>query len=126
MAIFTTLTKPGASVAAGKAARDAVTAYRDAGNGSNRTEWERMTLLLAAVIDVAYGAGVPIDVSALFPADGSSGYHKAHRALKPAIFAEHWHRVQVVALRNAKWEGRTVSGETDTVRGTTILICPVA
>lgn len=120
MAIFSTPTKPGATVAAGKAAVTAVTAYRDAGNGSNRTDWPRMTALLAVVLDVAYGRGVPIDVSDLF-----DGYHTAHRALKPAIFAEHWHRVQVVALRGAKWEGSVVTGETDTARGTTVLICPV-
>lgn len=123
MSIFSTPTTPVAAKATADA-RKAVKAYRDAGNGSNRTDWPRLERLLAAVLQVI-ATGTPVDVTDLFPVTGTaSAYHLAHRSLKPTLFAAYWPQVQVVGLRGATWEGRTVTGTSDTTRGTTVLICP--
>lgn len=123
MALFATLTT--ATRAADlKAAAKVVTDARDAGAGSNRTNWSRTTDLLAAVL-TAIATGTPVDVTALFVGSGGKVYHVAHRALSAATLRPYWSRVQVVALKGATYNGRTVEGETDTVKGTTVLICPV-
>jgi hypothetical protein len=92
---------------------------RAQGAGSNRTDWAR-TLTLLAACEQVIAFGVPVVVSV-----GTPAYHITHRALNTGILRPYWSKVQVVALRDVKWEGSVVSGETDTVRGTTVLICPV-
>lgn len=116
MAAFSTLTKA-PTAAHARAAVDAIDTYRAEGGGSNRTDWPRMTALLAAAIAVC-ATGIPVELTQF------DGYHVAHRALKPAPFAPYWAKVQVVALRNVTREGATITGESDTVRGTTVLLCP--
>lgn len=116
MATFSTLTKA-PTAAHVRAAADAVALYRAEGYGSNRGNWPRVESLLAAVLAVC-ATGVPVELTQF------DGYHVAHRALKPAIFSPYWAKVQVVALRNVTREGATITGESDTARGTTVLLCP--
>lgn len=120
-ATFTTTTvRPADAKAAAKAIAD----YRAAGNGSNRTDWGRVEILLARVLTVI-ATGKAVDVSDLF-ATGGKPYHVAHRALSQGAIRPYWSRVQVVALKGATFGKGTVTGDSDTARGTTVLIAPVA
>jgi hypothetical protein len=126
MATFSTPFVTGAPVAVVQTAQAIVDEYRTNGGGSNRSDWGRTIAMLAAVLDVAYGRGVPVELTDRFASYGaSSPYHLAHRVLSGNLFAEHWDRVQVVALRNVTRNGSEMTGETDTVRGTVLLLCPV-
>lgn len=106
-----------------KAAATAVTAYRAEGGGSNRTNWPRLERLLAAVFTVIT-TGTAVDISDLFPM-GDKVYHLAHRALSADLIRPYWPQVQVVALKGAEWKGSVVTGESDTAKGRTVVLCPV-
>lgn len=103
-----------------------VVAYRENGNGSNRANWERVTALLAVVLTVVR-TGHAVDVSELFPVDGSDKvYHTAHRALSHGAIRPYWHNVAVVGMRNVTHNRNETTGETTTTRATHVLIAPVA
>lgn len=122
--MFTTLTQPVSPTHASAAARK-VDEFRTSGGGSNRTNWERLTGLLAAAMQVVK-TGVPVDVTVLFPVTGNaSAYHLAHRCLSSEMLREYWASLQIVTLKGATWNGNEVTGESSTTRGTVVLLCPV-
>lgn len=107
-------------------AQKLVTEYRDNGNGSNRANWARVTALLAVVLTVIR-TGKSVDVSDLFPVDGSDKvYHTAHRALSHGAIRPYWHNVAVVGMRNVTATRTEITGETTTTRATHVVIAPVA
>ena len=116
--LFTTHTTK-VSPATARRAVVIVNQLRENGAGSNRTNWER-TLALLAICEQVVATGIPVVVS-----EGERAYHTTHRALGADTLRAYWPKVQVVALRDVSWKGSVVSGETDTARGTTVLICPV-
>ena len=119
-----TLTLRSASPQDAKQATAIVAQYREAGNGSNRANWERVTALLASVLTVIR-TGEAVDVSEMFPT-GASGkpYHTAHRALSHGAIRPYWHGVVVVGMRNVTTEKRTVTGETTTTNTERVFIAP--
>lgn len=100
-----------------------VNEYRNAGNGSNRTKWERVTALLSAVLTVT-STGKSVEITALFDGqdgnktNGSPAYHQAHRALSHGAIRPHWHKVQVVALLNTRTGNKVGRGGKAFVTGT--------
>jgi hypothetical protein len=123
--MFTSLTQSVTPKAA-KAAADAVEQFRANGGGSNRTNWARTEAILASVL-VVVATGTPVDISSSVVATGSSSaYHLAHRVLSTDLLRPYWGSVQVLALKNAVWNGSEVTGESSTTRGETVLICPAA
>lgn len=123
MALFATLITTVRTTDAKRAAA-IVAEARKSGAGSNKTNWARTERLLAAVLTVI-ATGTPVDITEALGEAGAKPYHTAHRALSGAPLRPYWHKVQVVALRNAEFAGREVTGETDTVRGRTVLLTPV-
>lgn len=116
----TTVATTGANL---KTATAMVAEYRENGGGSNRTDWVRLPLLTAAVLTVV-STGKPVDITDLFAGKGEKLYHLAHRAIGMTLLRPYWGQVQVVALKGATYTGKVVTGETDTARGTTVLLCP--
>lgn len=99
-----------------------VAEYRDNGNGSNRTKWERVTIVLASVL-TAIHTGKSVNLTDVFTGrDGtnderetsSSGYNIAHRALSHGAIRPFWHEVQIVALTETKHGKNTVTGVSNT------------
>jgi len=120
--MFTTHTQP-VSAAAAKAAENMIKEYRANGGGSNRTNWERTRVILSAILTVLKN-GIPVEVSESVEATGSaSAYHIAHRVLSTDLMRPYWESVQVVALKNAVRNGDEITGQSDTQRGRTVLIC---
>jgi hypothetical protein len=81
-----------------KQATAIVTAYRNAGNGSNRTQWSRMTAMLACVLYVLR-TGNPAEVTDLFTDGTSPVYHQAHRMLSAGVLRDYWSQVTVESVR---------------------------
>lgn len=100
-------------------AKRTVSEYREQGNGSNRTKWDRVTVLLSAVLTVV-GSGRSVEVTDLF--DGQDGskttdspaYHQVHRALSHGAIRPLWDQVQVVALKDTTSTKTTVTGVSST------------
>ena len=94
----------------------AVTEYRDNGNGSNRTNWDRMTAILSAVLTVVQ-TGKSAEITNLFTETTKApAYHLAHRSLSAGVIRPEWSAVQVVTIRNAGMtaKGSTVTGDSTT------------
>jgi len=109
-----TTTKPTAKAVA--TATKAVTEYRDNGNGSNRTNWDRMTAILSAVLTVTQ-TGRSVEITDLFTETTKApAYHLAHRSLSAGVIRPEWSAVQVVTIRNAGMtaKGSTVTGDSTT------------
>jgi hypothetical protein len=116
------LTLRNASPQDAKQATAIVAKYRESGNGSNRANWERVTLLLSAVLTVLR-TGDSVEVSSLFPAGGSDKvYHTAHRALSHGAIRPYWGNVVVIGMRNTTRNGKTVTGETTTQYASEVFI----
>lgn len=103
-------------------AKRTVSEYREQGNGSNRTKWDRVTVLLSAVLTVV-GSGRSVEVTELFTgSDGnndqrttdSPAYHQVHRALSHGAIRPLWDQVQVVALKDTTSTKTTVTGVSST------------
>lgn len=112
--LYTTAMRP-ASVASAVAT---VTEYRENGNGSNRTNWERMTGILSAVLNTI-STGMATEVTDLFTDTDSKApaYHLAHRALSAGAIRPEWQNVQVVTLRTETVQtgkGGIVTGDSTT------------
>lgn len=94
----------------------AVAQYRDNGNGSNRTNWDRMTAILSAVLTVVQ-TGKSVEITNLFTETTKApAYHLAHRSLSAGVIRPEWSAVQVVTIRNAgiTAKGSTVTGDSTT------------
>ena len=105
----TTTTKPNDL----KQASALTLAYRNEGNGSNRTNWERMTAILAVVLCVVR-TGKPVEVTDLFTDGTSPVYNQAHRILSTGLLRPYWEQVTVVSV---KPDGTTTTtGTVGTVR----------
>jgi hypothetical protein len=107
-----------------KRATALVAEYRKVGNGSNRTDWVRVTALLVAVF-TAIRTGKSVEITDLFPA-GESGkqYHTAHRALSAGVVRPFWNGVVVQVLRDCDQAGEVVSGETTTTAKGRVFLTP--
>jgi hypothetical protein len=101
-----------------------VAEYRKVGNGSNRTDWVRVTALLVAVF-TAIRTGKSVEITDLFPA-GASGkqYHTAHRALSAGIVRPYWSGVVVQVVRNDSLVGKMITGESTTTRSGLVFLTP--
>ena len=88
--------------------------YRESGQGSNRTNWDRTAILLGAVLTVI-AKGDAVEITELFPATGAGKqYHIAHRALSSGAIRPYWGQVTIVVIKNAETKGKKVTGETTT------------
>ena len=107
-----------------KRATALVADYRESGNGSNRTDWARVTALLVAVF-TAIRSGKSVEITDLFPA-GNSGkqYHTAHRALNAGAIRPYWSGVVVQVVRNDSQVGKVITGETTTTRSGRVFLTP--
>ena len=107
-----------------KRATALVADYRESGNGSNRTDWARVTALLVAVF-TAIRTGKSVEITDLFP-DGESGkqYHTAHRALSAGIVRPYWSGVVVQVVRNDSQVGKVITGESTTTRSGRVFLTP--
>jgi len=107
-----------------KRATALVADYRESGNGSNRTDWARIAVLLASVFAVVR-SGKSVEITDLFPA-GESGkqYHTAHRALSAGIVRPYWSGVVVQVVRNDSQVGKVITGETTTTRSGRVFLSP--
>jgi hypothetical protein len=107
-----------------KRATALVADYRESGNGSNRTDWARVVVLLASVLAVVR-SGKSVEITDLFPA-GASGkqYHTAHRALSAGIVRPYWSGVVVQVVRNDLQVGKAITGESTTTRSGRVFLTP--
>lgn len=129
MTITTTKVTAGAS----RQAVATVTEYRENGNGSNRTKWERVTAVLSAVLTVIE-TGLPVEITDLFTETDAKApaYHLAHRILSAGVVRPEWANVQVVTMRTGTittGKGGTITGETTTtgkVGTVRVFITPVS
>jgi len=87
-----TLSTPTASDV--RAASELVTYYRENGVGSNRTNWERLAVLLACYFCAERGHAI-----ALPNIEGESPvYNRAWRAMRSALSQEQWESITVCAV----------------------------
>lgn len=106
------------------------TAYRDAGNGSNRTNPVRVVGVLSAVLSVIR-TGRPVEVTSFYEGENgiSPAYNIVHRQLSHGLIRPMWHKVQTVALVDVVQKGNKVTGRPDTratfAQGARVFICPV-
>lgn len=111
-----------------KRATATVAKYREAGLGSNRGNWDRVTQMLACVLTVLRGGTA--EVTATVDSDGNAfawgklPYHTAHRAMSGAILRNHWNDVYVVGLRDCVQVGNVVTGETTTTNAERVFFLP--
>lgn len=121
----TTITTVPISPATLKAAADVLAAYREAGYGSGRgVPTTHRTVTVIAACMTALATGKAVDLTALFPREGKSApYYMLHRVLGTPMMRElgYWHACHPAGIKNAKWAGRKVTGETST-EGSTILL----
>lgn len=118
--IYTTLTIGKVRPADFKSAQKALTEYRNAGNGSNRTNWVRMADVLASVLAVIR-SGQSVEVTEMFHPTTwgqkpglAPAYNLAHRALSADLIRPYWHKIQVHALMRVETVGSTVRGISNT------------
>lgn len=102
--------------------RDATTAsraiaiYRADGQGSNRTNWEQVTNVLACVLAVVR-TGLAVEITDLYAhqvGTKSPAYNLAHRQLSQGAIRPMWENVQVVALQNVTNGKGSVTGTPNT------------
>lgn len=107
-----------------KRATALVADYRESGNGSNRTDWARLVVLLASVFAVVR-SGESVEITDLFPA-GKSGkqYHTAHRALSAGIVRPYWLGVVVQVIDVYSEVGEAITGDTTTTRSGRVFLSP--
>ncbi len=105
-------------------------AYRDAGNGSNRSNWERIISVFAGVICVMR-TGMPVDVTDAYANQGGKApaYNVLHAQLSAPLIRPNWQDIQAVGLIDVAKQGNKITGrKSSTARfdqGTHVLICPV-
>lgn len=121
-----TITPKNATPARVKEAATLTAAMRDAGQGSNRSNWLRIEALLAAVLQVL-ASGQPCEVTDLFGVAGSSpAYNVLHRTLSAGPLRPYWSQVQALALVDCAEQGKSITGTTNTTaREARLFICPV-
>lgn len=74
-----------------------VTEYRNAGNGSNRTNWNRLGEILAGVL-CAIRTGKACEVTGTITDGNSPVYHQIHRILGTDLIRPMWSDVTVVTV----------------------------
>lgn len=103
-------------------AKRTVSEYREQGNGSNRTKWDRVIVLLSAVM-TAIATKRAVEVTDLLTGkDGtndqrdtkSPAYHQVHRALSHGAIRPLWDKVMVVALTDTVGTKTSVTGTSST------------
>jgi hypothetical protein len=105
-----TLAKPGQPDTT--TARRCIAIYRADGQGSNRTNWEQVTSVLACVLAVVR-TGLSVEITALYAGQAgtkSPAYNLAHRQLSQGAIRPMWENVQIVALQNVTNGKGTVTG----------------
>jgi hypothetical protein len=113
-----------------KRATATVAKYREAGLGSNRSNWDRITQMLACVLTVLRGGEA--EITAITDRDGNPfpwgklPYHTAHRAMSEAILRKHWNDIYVVGLRDCVQVGNVVTGETTTTNAERVFFIPAS
>lgn len=106
------------------------TKYRDAGNGSNRTNPTRVVGVLSGVLTVIR-TGRPVEVTEFYKGEQgiSPAYNIVHRQLSHGLIRPMWHKVQTVALVDVVQKGNKVTGRPDTratfAQGARVFLCPV-
>ena len=117
MEVTLTLVTPAARVAA--AGKAAVADYRNAGCGSNRTQWGRLQAVLTACMAVV-ATGKAVEGTADFAEamGGCAAYNLVHRPLSTDLVRPYWNNLQVYALRNIRESKGQVTGESSTTAKT--------
>lgn len=112
-----------------KRAAALVAEYRSNGNGSNRANWERIQIVLSAVLAVIR-TGSPVEITAAFAGESgkSPAYNVAHRQLSAGVIRPNWENVQIVALVDVRQNGKNVTGTPSSTatfaRSPRVFICP--
>lgn len=96
-----------------KRAGQMVAQYRANGGGSNRTNWERLTVILTAVL-IVVETGAEVEVTDAITDGTSPVYHQIHRILGTDLIRPYWHKVTVTTVKENG--DTTTTGKAGTVR----------
>lgn len=125
-----TLIASEASASVAAEAKDIVRTAREAGLGSNRSNWSRIEAVLAACLSVI-ATGEACEVTHAFVSGNCPAYNMAHRVLSTELIRPYWNNVQVFALADAQFvalgeDTFQVTGTSNTTRksGVSLFIGP--